>query len=398
MRVHLREAFNRSFDRWIRPEAHVLRRPTSTFKVCGYTGLVLAILLAMALVIRQGLSPWVMAGLVAAAMATFLALAMATKIVTGEEQLIYYHHEIAVVVVSAALLALAGRPVLPYLDAVLLGIGTFLACGRVGCLMVGCCHGRPHRWGVVYRDEHVKAGFTPYFAGVRLFPIQAVESAWVLVTVVVGTGMVLNGQPPGTAMAWYVIVYDVGRFCFEFARGDPARRYFLGFSEGQWTSLLLMCVVVALEQTGTLVFHSWHAVATAGLALAMLAVALGRRSTKPSRYQVLHPHHVRELAEALAVAVRPRPGEGSPPPAGDRTARTVYVADTSLGIRISGGTIDSGGTGPVRHYTLSCRHGLMSEEIAEAVANLVVKLTGTAGRSELLSSGRGIFHLVIRPV
>src|SRR5439155_22019386 len=97
-----------------------------------------------------------------------------------------YHHEIDVMINAALLLWLLGQPLLPYLDLTILGIGMFLACGRVGCLMVGCCHGRPHSWGVRYKQEHADAGFAPYYVGVRLFPIQAVESLWVLSIVIVG--------------------------------------------------------------------------------------------------------------------------------------------------------------------------------------------------------------------
>jgi hypothetical protein len=140
----------------------------------------------MSLVTYLGLSPLVLVWLVLTAVLTFLALAMVTKIITGEENLIYYHHEIAVMVVAACLLNLLYQPVLPYLDITILGLGTFLAFGRVGCLMVGCCHGRPHGRGVCYRAEHAAAGFTPYLVGVRLFPIQAVESVWVFSIVVVG--------------------------------------------------------------------------------------------------------------------------------------------------------------------------------------------------------------------
>ena len=39
-------------------------------------------------------------------------------------------------------------PVLPYLDLTCLGLGIFLVCGRQGCLMVGCCHGKPCGWGI----------------------------------------------------------------------------------------------------------------------------------------------------------------------------------------------------------------------------------------------------------
>jgi hypothetical protein len=163
MSVLFREVFNRHLDKLIRIEVYVLHRSCPAFQVCGYAGLALAVLLTMTLVTYRSLSPVVMAGIVLAAVSTFLGLAMVTKIVTGEERLIYYHHEIAVMVVAAGLLWLLRQPIPPYLDATILGVGLFLARGRVGCLMVGCCHGRSHRWGVCYRAEHAAASFTHNF-------------------------------------------------------------------------------------------------------------------------------------------------------------------------------------------------------------------------------------------
>jgi Prolipoprotein diacylglyceryl transferase len=165
----VRETINGRLDRLARPEVRLLGRVRPAFLVCGYTGLAAAVALALTLVGLRGLSPWVFGGIILTSMATFLALAMATKIVTGREMLIYYHHEVAVMAVAAGYLWLLCRPMLPYLDITLLGVGTFLAFGRVGCLMAGCCHGRPHGWGVRYREEHAAAGFTPCFVGVRLF-------------------------------------------------------------------------------------------------------------------------------------------------------------------------------------------------------------------------------------
>src|SRR5262249_53815932 len=178
MRAWLLMILNSSFDNLVRPEIRVFRRSRPAFQVCGYTGLALAILVALALATRLGLSLVMMAALILAAVLTFFGLVMVTKIITGEERIIYYHHEIAVMVVAAFLLWLLRQPVLPYLDVMILGIGAFLVCGRVGCLMVGCCHGRPHRLGVCYREEHADAGFTPYFVGVRLFPGHAVDLLW----------------------------------------------------------------------------------------------------------------------------------------------------------------------------------------------------------------------------
>src|SRR5258705_1231483 len=161
-----RQAMNRYLDRIVRPEVHLLHTTWSAFQVCGYTGLALAFAMVLTLVIYLGLSPIVITAILLAAVLTFFGLVMATKIITGEEQIIYYHHEIAVMVVAALSLWLLGQPLLPYLDLTILGIGMFLACGRVGCLMVGCCHGRPHSWGVCYRQEHAAAGFTSYYVGV----------------------------------------------------------------------------------------------------------------------------------------------------------------------------------------------------------------------------------------
>jgi prolipoprotein diacylglyceryltransferase len=170
------KVFTEGLDRLVNPWFQIGDRLWSTYKVCGYTGFTLAVLLGLVLSVHQGLSLWVLAAMMLASALTFFGLAMATKVITGEEQLIYYHHEIAIMAAVALMLWILGQPILPYLDITILGIGLFLVFGRIGCLMVGCCHGRPHRWGICYRQEHANAGFPQYYVGVRLFPIQAVES------------------------------------------------------------------------------------------------------------------------------------------------------------------------------------------------------------------------------
>ena len=201
MRKPYIQQVNSCLDKLVRPEVRVYTRSLSAFHICGFTGLALAIIFALTLTIHLDLSLWVIGGIIGIAMLTFLTLAMVTKIITGEEQLIYYHHEIAILIASAVFLKVINHPLLPYLDVTILGVGIFLACGRLGCLMGGCCHGRPHRWGVRYRKEHADAGFTHYYVGVRLFPIQAVESIWVLMLVIVGSIIVLGRQAPGESLA-----------------------------------------------------------------------------------------------------------------------------------------------------------------------------------------------------
>jgi hypothetical protein len=367
---------------------HIRSAAWSAFQVCGLTGLAFAILLALALVLHQGLSPWVMLGLVGVAVAAFFALSFVTKIILGYEQLVYYHHEIAVMASCASALWLFRQPALPYLDATLLGIGLFLAFGRIGCLMVGCCHGRPHAWGVSYREEHARAGFSPALVGVRLFPIQAIESLWVFAVVLVGSLLVWSGKPAGTALAWYVVMYDLGRFCFEFARGDTGRPYYGGFSEAQWISLGLTALVVGAEVAGWLPFQAWHLVALIGMAGAMEMAAINRR-TGPVRSQLLDPAHIQEIAETLAHSAA-RAASGSAAAASGEPA-AVHVGCTSLGLRLSAGRIGEG----VAHVTFSMQDRALPEDAARAIADLILHLRLSNSPGRLARSNRGVFHLLL---
>lgn len=372
------------------PHVRVLGRARSAFHVCGLVGLALAIALGTALTGHRGLPLWVFAAVVLTACATFLALAMATKILLGEERLIYYHHEIAILATVALVLHLLGRPVLAYLDVVMLAVGAFLLCGRVGCFMVGCCHGRPYRRGVRYRTEHAKAGFAPILVGVRLFPIQLVEAAWVLVTVTVGIGLVLRGAPAGAALAWYVVVYDIGRFGFEFARGD-VRPYRSGFSEAQWTSLLLLLVVVALELGGLIPLEPWHLAAAAAMGLTMGGAKFRRRLHR-RRHHLLNARHILEVAEAVDLLAAPEPDAAS----AIGEPHMVRVASTSGGLRISAGRT-AGAEPAVTHYTMSAVDSALSEADAHAVAELLLQLRHADRQGELVSRHKGVFHLLVAP-
>jgi hypothetical protein len=380
---------NRLFDRLLRVEVGFLGRRESAFLACGKVGLLMAVALGIVLTLHRGLSLPVILALSATSVAALLGQTLIMKVLTGEEELVYYRHEIAIIVVAALTLWLLDQPVWPYLDITILAVGIFLVCGRVGCLMVGCCHGRPHRWGARYSPEHAAAGFTSHYVGIRLFPIQIVESAWVLATVAVGAGMIVGGSAPGEAFAWYVIVYDIGRFSFEFVRGDPGRPYIKGFSEAQWTSVLLMVVILIAEAYGVLPFHAWHWLATGAVAAALIAVAWMRPASGLARHRILHPRHVREVAEAL---------EGMDPAAGAPTAEgtIVLVASTSLGLRLSTGTTNDP-AGPVRHYTISWSGGDISAEAARTLADLVLLLKHVSTPSVLTKGSTGAFHLLIGP-
>jgi hypothetical protein len=384
---------NAHLDKLARPRIRLLNKSLPAFQVCGIAGLSLALALSMALVVYLGLLPWVMVTIVVAAVLAFLALVMLTKIITGEESITYYHHEIAVMGVAALLLSVLGQSVLPYLDVTILGIGLFLACGRVGCLMVGCCHGRPHPLGLCYNEDHAAAGFSSYYVGVRLFPVQAVESLWVFCIVVTGSVIVLRGDPAGEALTLYVVAYDIGRFCFEFMRGDVDRRYYLGFSEAQWISLLLMCAVVCAELSGILIFNPWHVTATACLVLTMIAIMTRRHLQKEPEYELYGARHLKEVAKAVGE-LSSRAAEATYFPDTRLILSETHLARTSLGVQISASRIERGAD-LINHYALSYQDKVMTKETASNLAMLILRLKHSCGSSELVDGYKGIYHLLI---
>ena len=350
---------NAPLDALARTTIVVAGRSWAAFQVCGGAGILLGSSLVVFLAARDGLALWLIAAMIAVAVTVFLAVALLTLRIGGAEKLVYYHHEVAVLVAAATFVRATGTSPLPYLDVFVLGLGMFLACGRLGCLMVGCCHGRPGAWGIRYRAEHADAGFTPYYVDVRLIPVQALESLAVLVIVGAGVALAIGPHRPGAVLVWYLGAYGVTRIALEFLRGDPDRRYWCGVSEAQWTSLLQI-VSVAASATS-----AWPAAAVAAV---MLAFARARG------YRVTHPPHVRELWTAIQSA---RNGEA---------ARGVAVATTSLGVRISAGRL---------HYTISQRDEPLSNRTARTLARMILDLGRHPPAFSRLVRGRNeTFHLL----
>jgi Prolipoprotein diacylglyceryl transferase len=390
----MRAVVNRVYDASVRPEIRVQGHAVSAFRICGCTGLAVAVVLTAALVRHDGLSMPALAAIALAAVAVFITLALAVKVITGIESLTYYHHQFAVLAAAAGLSACLGRPVLPYLDVTSLGVGAFLVFGRVGCLLVGCCHGKPSRWGPRYRTAHVEAGFPACYAGVRLLPVQLLEAAWVAIAVLVGTDLFLRGSTPGTTLGWYLMAYACGRFGLEFLRGDWGRPYLWGFSEAQWTSLILVAGVAVAGWAGRSPAWPWPSIAATLLAAIMAGLGLRRRATASVRHRLVRSDHFREVVEILRWL-----------PADPRAARDeqgIAVVSTSLGIRLSAGAQASG----IRHYTVSSSApGGLDERCAGILADLICRAgRPAAGREpagrefpghQLVAGAPGVFHILI---
>lgn len=379
------------------PQINIRGRAWPVYRVLLVAGILLGVLLSLFMIGTSNLSLHVgIAGSIVIVLA-LLTAAMLAKVITGEENFTNYHYQIVALIAAAGFLAATRQPVLPYLDVTAPGLGLSVVLGRLGCLSAGCCHGRPARWGVRYGSAHVAEGFPACLTGVRLLPVQALESAWVLGIVIVSTALVLSEQPPGMALAWHIIAYGVGRFLIEFLRGDADRPYWRGFSEAQWTALITVSAVAAAGWGGILPFQVWHAGAAIGLVVVMIAVAIHRRWEPDHLFQLLHPRHIQQVAEALdklADLSKAQLTVEGELPAGSQL-HLVPMASTALGLELSAGYVEREGQ-RLYHYTLSNRNSHLTHKAACALGELIVRLRHPSGSREVIPGRQaGIFHVLI---
>ena len=115
----------------------------------------------------------------------------------------------------------------------------FHAFGRIGCFCSGCCYGfESERLGMVFSHSIGGPADRPFF------PLQLVGSAgeFCLFAAVLLFERKHRGQ--GKAVPFYLAVYAVGRFIYEFFRGDKIRGIYAGLSLSQWISLALLVTLL----------------------------------------------------------------------------------------------------------------------------------------------------------
>jgi prolipoprotein diacylglyceryltransferase len=364
-----------------------MSRPGISFRLCGVAGLLLGAPLAIWLALERGLSPWIELLLIAVAVSMLLLTPLTVKVFTGRDGFVFYRDVICIFAAVAATLHWLRQPLLPYLDVTIAGAGLFHACGRIGCLLSSCCHGRPSRWGIRYNHAHAGMGFPAQLVGVRLFPIQAVESFCILCLAATASIVILGKNPPGTAFAFYISGYAFVRFWTELARGDSDRPYLLGFSQSQWISLLLALGVAGAGRAGMLPVSKWSVAAAALLIISMLLIAAWRRLESTQKFHLLHPRHVLEIAEGLSHLAN------SPRPQGSDRRPMIDVMQTSQGIQISCGETFRRHE-HIRHYGLSSNRNSLHLKTAEVLARQISRLHHNSARFELIAGTRGVFHVL----
>jgi phosphatidylglycerol---prolipoprotein diacylglyceryl transferase len=156
---------------------------------------------------------------------------------------VFYGGLIASVAVGFLLVRRYKLPVWTTADLLAPGIALGHVVGRFGCLMAGCCYGRPTdvAWAITFTDPLAAQNVgTPL--GIPLHPTQLYDAGAELIIL----GLLLfterKGRPFAGRTFWlYLLLYAISRFIIEFYRGDPNRGTVFGaLSTSQFVSLLLI--------------------------------------------------------------------------------------------------------------------------------------------------------------
>lgn len=142
-----------------------------------------------------------------------------------EGGLVFYGGLLGAIAVTLWFTRRYNKSFLLYADMFVPGVAIGHAIGRLGCLMAGCCYGRPvtheHWWTITF-PTHLH-GFAP--TGVPLYPTQLMES---LAEICIFLLLVLLRRWKsfqGEIFCYYLFVYGTIRSIIEIYRGDVIRGY-----------------------------------------------------------------------------------------------------------------------------------------------------------------------------
>ncbi len=127
------------------------------------------------------------------------------------------------------------------------GIALGHVVGRFGCLLAGCCYGKPTDapWGITFTDPVASTNVgTPL--NVPLHPTQLYDAGAELL--ILGILLFLERRGRGFAgrTFWlYMLLYAVSRYVVEIYRGDP-RGIAFGMSTSQFVSVLMVPLAIVM--------------------------------------------------------------------------------------------------------------------------------------------------------
>ncbi len=154
---------------------------------------------------------------------------------------VFYGGLILAFVVGVWLMRRYRLPVWATADLYAPGIALGHVIGRMGCLLAGCCYGRPTDlpWGLTFTDPVAAANVgTPL--NTPLHPTQLYDAGAELLILIILLAFERRGRTFHGRTFWlYILLYAASRFVIEMFRGDPRGMVF-GVSTSQVVSLLLL--------------------------------------------------------------------------------------------------------------------------------------------------------------
>jgi len=161
---------------------------------------------------------------------------------------VFYGGLIAAVTVALVYIWRHRMPMWTTTDVFAPGIALGHVVGRLGCLLAGCCFGRPTSvpWAISFHDPNAFAtSGTPL--GVSLHPTQLYEAGAEALILAFLLAFERRGRPfPGRTFWSYMLLYGVSRFIIEFYRGDPRGTVFDALSTSQFVSVILVPLSVVM--------------------------------------------------------------------------------------------------------------------------------------------------------
>jgi hypothetical protein len=315
------EGLNSFLDQLPRPKVGRPVRDAPTYRTCGIVGFYMAVVATMTAGILASSSLLVLSLLSAVSALSFFGYATLRIRIAGRQNLVLLEHVWVALLSCAVTLSLLQLPVLSYLDDVAVGLCFFLAGGRVGCFLSGCCYGLPSGVGVRYSAEHVEDGFPSYLVGVRLFPVQLVEAGALVVIGIGGLAMLLRFSPAGTTLTWFLVTYAIVRFGLDGLRGDR-RQHFLGLSRPRWMCMAQFGIALALNTTAP----RPQVVGVSFVALSLAAVIAGSGIRRDAR-RLLARKHLREVTDVVNREM----AKATTVPALTQTSRGLRLAVSAAG-------------------------------------------------------------------
>ncbi len=313
---------NRVLEGLPRLTVDVGHRRLPVFRSLGVLGFQVAVVVVVLGSLRTAVPLAVALGICATAGASFFAWGLLRRAVTRRERLVLIEYVWVGVASVAGFVVVAGVPLAEGLDLMAVALCPFLAAGRVGCALAGCCHGVPAGVGLVYGHAH---GLSARLTGVRLLPVQLVEAAGLLGIGAVGFGLL--GGTPGRATVWFLAAYAALRFGCEALRGDR-RPTLLRLPVPRLMCVAQAGLAVALAEWWLVPGPPGRGLVAAGVALGVVSLAGAALTIRRNANPLVHTDHLDETWDLVTTLAR---RAGPAEPMATATSRGMRVAVTVAG-------------------------------------------------------------------